>query len=108
MKVLKVDLFRDGGSRMVVTDQGVYLIYSKDWLVYDGWPRGGGRLVSSQLQALVIAVADAFQAGQDYTLAYTYNTYDVRIIAEDFAKAQVGTANTPRFNDWFNTHSKFK
>jgi len=85
MKVFSVDLYRDGGSRGVKTDFGDFIIYIKDKQVYDNWPGKGGKLVSSQLQKLIIDVADAFQAGQHSLIESGYRSaYQVRTFFEDY------------------------
>lgn len=119
MKVIQVDLYRDGGTRAVVTDEGTWYIMSRSPLVFnkrdpfagrvtDNWPREGGKVVDEVKARQITELAQAWESGRDQALSYTYNEWDVRIIAEDFAKEQMGVVNTTRFRDWFKTHPKNK
>lgn len=71
MKILSIDLYRDGGTRGVNTDMATFFILSKGMShgslagrVVTNWPSKGGELVNPHLEQKIIDLADAYEAGQ--------------------------------------------
>lgn len=73
MKIINIDLYRDGGTRAVETDEGIYFINSMSMKAFDPENKIAGKvttefrkgeLVAPDLEVRIIEMADAWEAGQ--------------------------------------------
>jgi hypothetical protein len=104
MKILQVQIYRDGGTRQVDTDQGTFFIGIGEQAdqVFDGWPNRGGKRCYEHEPRLV-EMAEAFNDGQREVVARMYNDWQVGNIAMDYHKYMQETPTPLSFRDWFKT-----
>lgn len=72
MKIKSVEIYRDGGSKKIETDQGTFIVLSQTYGALGGkvvtdWPNNGGKLIANQaLAKSVKSLGDAFYDGMIY------------------------------------------
>jgi hypothetical protein len=107
MIIKQVEIYRDGGTRKVTTDVGVFFIGfgQQAEQVFDNWPKSGNRCY--EYEPLLPDLAKAFECGQREVISRMYNDWQVDSIATDYAIAYTKhSINNPiplRFTDWFKT-----
>lgn len=73
MRILDVQIYRDGGSKEVITDDGTFIIDGAGFSntrgrVFTDWPRKGGVLVSKEVEFMIQQLTQAFEDGERHLI----------------------------------------